>query len=81
MGRYWQKHPKKDGEDALAEFDELGWQIVDPPKYYTVKCPCGEHMTHLHITPSNPNHWKGTLEVGEAPTLYAQDRRGGLRDE
>lgn len=77
MGRYWQKHPKKEGEDALAEFDELGWQIVDPPKYYTVKCPCGEHMTHLHISPSNPNHWKERLRWAKRqPYMLKRDEEG-----
>ncbi|MFV2196517.1 hypothetical protein [Nocardiopsis sp. LOL_012] len=59
---YWNKHPKKDGQDALEEFHRLGWRIGDPPKYYQVKCPCGWHMTHVHISPSNPNHYRQRLQ-------------------
>ncbi|GAA1782386.1 hypothetical protein GCM10009834_47600 [Streptomonospora arabica] len=61
MGTYWEKHPKKDGREVLHEFDRLGWRIEDPPKYFTVYCPCGDHMTHIHLTPSNPRHWEERL--------------------
>jgi hypothetical protein len=54
---YWKRHQKKELEAVLREFDKLGWRIEDPPKYYTVKCPCPkQHMKHVHLTPSNPNY-------------------------
>jgi hypothetical protein len=54
---YWRRHPKKELEAVLREFDKLGWRVEDPPKYYTVKCPCPKkHLRHVHLTPSNPNY-------------------------
>jgi hypothetical protein len=57
----WRKHPRKDGEDALGEIARLGWRIENPPTYYTIKCPCGNHQRQVHLTPSNPNYWKQTV--------------------
>lgn len=51
---YWRKHPRKDLEEVLEEFDRHGWTILNPPKYYTLRCPCGQHQRQLHLTPSNP---------------------------
>ncbi|WP_236567884.1 MULTISPECIES: hypothetical protein [unclassified Nocardiopsis] len=45
---YWRKHPRKDGQDALQKIHELGRRIEDPPTYYTIKCPCGEHQRQVH---------------------------------
>ena len=53
---YWRKHQRKELEEVLAAFDAAGWTIEDPPMYYRVKCPCGEHQRSIHLTPSNPNH-------------------------
>ena len=53
---YWKKHQKKDLEALLVEFDALGWRVEDPPKYYTVKCPCGAHKRSIHLTPSDPRY-------------------------
>lgn len=57
MGRYWKKHPNKELEALLAEFDEAGWRIIDPPTYYKVYCPCPlKHKRTVHLTPSNPKY-------------------------
>lgn len=56
MGRYWKKHPDADLEALLNEFDRAGWRITDPPKYYRVRCPCGEHMRWIHLTPSGAKY-------------------------
>lgn len=53
---YWRRHPRKDLEGVLVVFDAAGWIIEDPPKYYRVKCPCGEHQRSIHLTPSNPHY-------------------------
>lgn len=58
---YWRKHPKPDGQVVLDKLHSMGWVIENPPKYYTLKCPCGSHMTQLHLTPSNPRHFKERL--------------------
>lgn len=50
--RRWKKHPKKEHEAVLKEFDAHGWRIGDPPTYYTLRCPCGEHQRQYHLTPS-----------------------------
>ena len=59
---HWQRHPQKDLEAVLAEFHAHGWEIIDPPKYYTLRCPCGQHYRWLHLTPSNPNYGKQALQ-------------------
>lgn len=55
MGRYWQKAKNKDIGQLLKLFDEAGWAIDDPPTYYRVRCPCGDHMRWIHLTPSGAN--------------------------
>ncbi len=61
MGAYWKRHQKPELQKVLEAFDEAGWEIIDPPKYYTVRCPCGSHMRWIHLTPSNPNYGKQAL--------------------
>jgi hypothetical protein len=61
-GRYWKRHPKKELEALLGEFYEEGWTIQDPPTYYRVACPCGDHMRWIHLTPSDPNYVKNALK-------------------
>jgi hypothetical protein len=58
---YWRRHPRKDLEDVLAEFDRRRWRILDPPKYYKVMCPCGQHYRWIHLTPSNPYYGQQAL--------------------
>lgn len=55
---YWRRHPKKDGQALLEWFDDHGWKIGNPPTYYTVRCPCGDHQRQIKLTPSDPNFWK-----------------------
>lgn len=53
------KHPKKEGEEALGTVEAMGWDAVFTGKYYRLRCRCGGlHQTYLHISPSNPNHFK-----------------------
>ncbi|RCW43117.1 hypothetical protein DFQ14_1074 [Halopolyspora algeriensis] len=59
---YWKKHPRKDLEEVLEVYDQHGWRVEDPPKYYRVKCPCGDHQRSIHLTPSNPNYGKQALQ-------------------
>lgn len=59
---YWQRHPRKELEQVLEQFDALGWRIDDPPTYYRLRCPCGRHMRWLHLTPSNPNYGNEALQ-------------------
>lgn len=49
----WPKHPVKDIEIVLEEFASLGWTVERGRKYYSVKCPCGDHYRHVHVTPSD----------------------------
>lgn len=59
------KHPKKEGEEALREVEAHDWR-ADKRKtgkgYFRLRCPCGDHITRLHLSPSNPNHYKERLE-------------------
>ncbi|WP_409494952.1 hypothetical protein [Amycolatopsis sp. cmx-11-12] len=34
---------------------------MDPPTYYTVRCPCGQHQRWIHLTPSGSNYGKNAL--------------------
>lgn len=52
------RHPKKDGEALLTEMEAAGWQIKKGKKYFQARCPCGAHMATIHVSPSNPNHFK-----------------------
>jgi hypothetical protein len=61
-GRYWKRHPVKELEALLGEFHEEGCTIQDPPTYYRVACPCGDHMRWIHLTPSDPNYVKNALK-------------------
>ncbi|WP_017582067.1 hypothetical protein [Nocardiopsis valliformis] len=58
---YWKKHPRPDGQVTLEKLNALGWQIEDPPEHYTLKCPCGSHMTQLQLAPSDPKHFEERL--------------------
>lgn len=58
---YWPKHPRKELEALLREFDRVGWRIKKGKKYYRLLCPCGEHAHSVHITPSGRNYAKNLL--------------------
>lgn len=53
---YWKRHPKKDLERVLELLHRHGYTIIDPPTYYTLRCPCGQHQRQLHLTPSSQYH-------------------------
>lgn len=61
---YWKKHTK-DHEATLELFHRNGWIIEDPPKYYTLKCPCGDHMRWYHLTPSGANYARNAASWGK----------------
>lgn len=75
-GRYWKKHPKKDLEALLGEFHDAGWRIEDPPTYYRVLCPCGDHMRWVHLTPSGNGYVRNALHW-----LYRQPCYGSAKEE
>jgi hypothetical protein len=62
VGRYWQRAGNKTIGDLLQAFDEAGWAIDNPPKYYRVRCPCGAHMRWIHLTPSGTNYARNALK-------------------
>ena len=59
---YWRRHPRKDLEATLQVFHEHDWEIIDSPKYYKLRCPCGLHSRWFHLTPSNPNYGREALK-------------------
>jgi transposase len=58
----WKKHPRKELEAVLEELAEHGWTIIDPPKYYSVRCPCGDHQRQVHLTPRKKHHGNNVLQ-------------------
>lgn len=60
-GRGWPRHPVKELEAVLGEFYDAGWRIERLRKYYKAKCPCGDHMKMVHMSPSDPNYVKNML--------------------
>ncbi len=60
---YWKKHQKKDLEKVLQALHERGWRIIDPPKYYTARCPCGQCQLQVHLTPSSRHHGNTVLRL------------------
>ncbi|GAA4855589.1 hypothetical protein [Saccharopolyspora cebuensis] len=74
---YWKKHPRKDMEKVLEIFHQNGWRVEDPPKYYRVKCPCGDHQRSIHLTPSNPKY--GEQALGWLYRQVCTPNEGGSR--
>jgi len=72
---YWRRHPKKDLQEVLVAFDRAGWVIEDPPTYYTVKCPCGDHMRQIHLTPSNPDYGQRALRWLRRQPCFTKERK------
>ncbi len=64
---YWNKHPKKDGEDLLKEFHAHRWIITRNKGYYVCWCPseCGQHMQTVRLSPHSPYHWNHVRQVVE----------------
>ena len=54
-----QRHPKKEGEEALRAIEAMGWSVTRGRRYFQLRCSCGKgHLTHFHLSPSNPNHFQ-----------------------
>lgn len=80
MGRrvgYWKTHPKKELQEVLLRFDDQGWRIDNPPKYYKAYCPCSEKHKHtIHLSPSNPNYGKDLLRWLQRQPCYDKTKDG-----
>lgn len=77
----WAKHPKKELQSLLKEFDEAGWRIQDPPKYYKVYCPCGAHKRTIHLTPSDPNYTLNASKWLHRQECYTQEGASNDNDQ
>jgi hypothetical protein len=53
------RHQIKELEELLTEAERKGWRVDRRSRYFRLRCPCGKHMTWVHLTPSNPRY---TLE-------------------
>lgn len=67
---YWPKHPRKELEALLREFDRASWRIEGRRKYYKVWCPCGAHDRMVHMTPSSSNYAKNVRRWLSRQTCY-----------
>ena len=46
--------------EVIELAEALGWTVFEPSKktgYRKMTCGCGDHISWLHKTPSNPNYW------------------------
>lgn len=68
---YWTK-ANKDIEEVLEAFHQAGWRILNPPRYYTVRCPCGQHQRSIHRTPSDPNYGRNAVKWLERQPCYQE---------
>lgn len=50
------RHPRKELETLLRAAEDQGWTVVKGRKYYRCRCPCGEHLKTIHLTPSDPGY-------------------------
>jgi hypothetical protein len=69
---YWKKHPKKELEAALRTLHEHGYKILDPPRYYTVRCPCGAHQRQVHLTPSGGYYANHVLQWARSQPCWQE---------
>lgn len=61
------RHPIKELEEVLKEAESKGWEVSKDKKYFKMKCPCGDHLKSVHLTPSNPNYKRNLLgQLGRA---------------
>lgn len=77
---YWKKHPRKELQQLLLWCDELGWRIEDPPTYYRLFCPCGDHMETVHLTPSDPRYERNKRKQIERTMRVCRQRLGDRGD-
>lgn len=50
--------------DLIAQVEAAGWTVAPPAgksNIWKAKCRCGEHIEHIHQTPSSPNYAKNKL--------------------
>lgn len=60
--RYWRKHPKKEGEEALRAIAAMGWRIEDSSTYYKIECPLRTPPTPSAREPVEPQLlWRETV--------------------
>lgn len=76
---YWQRHQDKDLEKVVGLLHRHGYKILDPPKYYTVRCRCGLHQRQVHLTPSNPNYGKEVIRWARRHRCWLDDEGGKKR--
>jgi hypothetical protein len=52
------KHQVKELEAVLKEAERKDWTVdrPSPTGYFRLRCPCGKHQRHVHLTPSNPRY-------------------------
>lgn len=71
---YWTK-ARKDIEEVLELFHEAGWRIKNPPTYYCVLCPCGDHKRWIHRTPGQGYAKNALAWLKRQPCYQERDDR------
>jgi len=54
----------KDTKLLIEAVRRGGWTVDEPQgksNIYKARCPCGDHMEHIHTTPSGPHYAKNKL--------------------
>jgi len=55
------RHQDKELEAVLEEAEERGWRVDKGKGYFRLRCPCGNHMRWVHLTPSGGNYVRDLL--------------------
>ena len=58
------RQSSKEVRDLIAAVTLGGWTVTDPKgssNIYKARCHCGDHLEHIHSTPSGPNYTKNKL--------------------
>jgi hypothetical protein len=52
----------KELEAVLRTGEGFGWVVTRGGKYFKMKCPCGDHLKMVHMTPSDPRYLRNLVK-------------------
>lgn len=67
--------PKYDGpEEVREEAARQDWRVERGNKYWMMRCPCGDHMKTVRISPSDPNYTRNLVGQLRRATCWKEGR-------